>query len=172
VRKLAVSGTAFLAVGILVFLLGHVNHQSNLAEAQEAPGDPELRVELQIDGISGFFTECSGLGSEHELEERKAHGVIRKIPGRLKWGDITLKRGISSDTAMWEWRKLVEQGDMERARKNGSIIMFDRSSNPIAKWNFENAWPSKITGASQKADSNEFGVEEVTLVTESVDRVR
>jgi phage tail-like protein len=162
-----------LAVGILVFLLGHVNPRSNLAEAQEGPGDPQLRVELQIDGISGFFTECSGLGSEHELDEKKDHKVIRKIPGRLKWDNITLKRGIGSDTGMWVWRKLVEQGDMERARKNASIIMYDNSSTPIAKWNLKKAWPSKITVNSLDNGSNAFGFEEVTtLVTESVERVR
>jgi phage tail-like protein len=73
---------------------------------------------------------------------------------------------------MWEWRKLVEQGDMERARKNGSIIMYDRSSNPIAKWNFKKAWPSKISGPTPKDDSNGFGFEEVTLVHEFVERER
>ena len=48
--------------------------------------------------IVGAFRECSGLGSENEIVEEKASGpkdepIMKKIPGRMKWGDITLKRG-------------------------------------------------------------------------------
>lgn len=132
---------------------------------------------LELQGsITGYFTECSGIGSEHEIVEHKVvtdtgQELVQKIPGRLKWQDVTLKRGITADMQIWDWRKTVEQGEVVGARKTCSVIMFDRNYKEVARWNFENAWPSKVSGPSVKADSNEFGVEEVTLVHEGMWRV-
>jgi phage tail-like protein len=131
---------------------------------------------LELEGaIAGYFSECSGVGSENDIIEHKVvdktgHEVVRKLPGRLKWQDVTLKRGITSDLQIWKWRENVVQGKMSDARKNITVTMLDRSYQPVAKWHFTNAWPSKVTGPSFKADSNEFGVEEVTIVHEGMYR--
>jgi len=131
---------------------------------------------LELEGvIAGYFTECNGIGSEHDIIEHKVvdeqgHEAVRKIPGRLKWIDITLKRGITSSLQIWEWRDKVVSGNMADARMNCTITMLSRDYNPVAIWNFNNAWPSKVTGPSLKADSNEFGIEEVTLVHEGMSR--
>lgn len=131
---------------------------------------------LELEGsIAGYFTECSGIGSEHEIVEHKVvdksgHEIVRKVPGRLKWQDISLKRGITSDMQIWEWRDDLVKGDVGSARKNISITMMDRTYSPVAVWHFQNAWPSKVTGPSFKSDDNSFGVEEVTLVHEGMYR--
>jgi len=131
---------------------------------------------LELEGsIAGYFTECGGIGSEHEIVEHKVvdksgHEIVRKIPGRLKWQDITLKRGITSDMQIWEWRADLVNGDVLSARKNISITMMDRKYSPVAVWHFQNAWPSKVSGPSFKSDDNSFGVEEVTLVHEGMYR--
>ena len=133
---------------------------------------------LDVQGtVAGFFTECAGLGSEHEVIEHKVvnekgQQVVQKIPGRLKWNDITLKRGVTSLMDVWEWRKLVEDGDIQTARKNGTVTMYDQSLSAVARWDFTNAWPSKVSGPTTKSDSNEIGVEEVILVCESYKRVQ
>lgn len=127
--------------------------------------------------IVGAFRECSGLGSENEVVEYKASGpngeyIIKKVPGRMQWQNITLKRGITDAMDMWEWRKLVEQGKVDEARKNGSIVMFDQSGRENARWDFEAAWPSKITGPDANADSNEVAIEELEITHEGYTRVQ
>ncbi len=124
---------------------------------------------------AGFFTEVSGIGSETEVTEQKVtdgngNTVILKIPGHQKWGDITLKRGITPNMQLWDWRRVVEQGQVDAARVNGSITMMDSQYNPVAVWEFVKAWPSKISGPSLKVDSNELGVEEITIVHEGIER--
>ncbi|MGD2207084.1 MAG: phage tail protein [Anaerolineae bacterium] len=132
---------------------------------------------VEIQGmVTGYFTECSGLGSEHEIIEHKivddnGNEVIMKIPGRLKWENVTLKRGITDNMDIWDWRKTVEDGDVESARANGSIVMFDQHLTEMARWNFENAWPLKVSGPSVKSDSNEIGIEELTIAHEGLWRV-
>ncbi len=131
--------------------------------------DPLLgfNFQLKIEGkIAGYFTECSGIGSENEIVEHKVvdeggHEIVRKIPGRLKWGDVTLKRGITQDLEIWKWRDADRKGRSEgQPAPTATITMFDRDYKPVAIWHFANAWPSKVSGPSLKADSNEFGVEE------------
>lgn len=143
-------------------------------------GDPLIgaHFEVSVGAVNGYFTEVSGLGSESEVVDHKiiAKGaketIIRKIPGRLKWGDITLKRGITANMDMYNWRKQVEQGKVEAARLDGTIIMYDQSLTPVAEWNFTKAWPSKISGPSISADGNAVGIEELVIVHEGIKRVK
>ena len=131
---------------------------------------------LEFQGaIAGYFTECNGIGSENEVIDHKivddsGREITKKIPGRLKWGDVTLKRGITDDMEIWDWREDVVKGNMDSARKNGSFVMMDRTYAVVARWNFENGWPSKVSGPALKSDSNEFGVEELVIVHEGIYR--
>lgn len=137
-----------------------------------------FNFQLEVTGtapMTGFFTEVSGIGTEHEVVEQKVvdengHELVKKVPGRIKFQDVTLKRGITADMQIWAWRKLVEDGKMADARANMSIIMLDRDYTPVARWDFINAWPSKVTGPSVKSDDNSFGIEEVTIVHEGMIR--
>lgn len=141
--------------------------------------DPLVSFNFAIDvqgQIQGFFTEVSGLGSETEVTEHKVMGekgqqVVKKIAGRLKWQDISLKRGITTNMDIWKWRKMVEEGKQLEARRNGSIIMYDQTGKEVARWNFQKAWPSKVTGPQPKADSNDIGIEELVIVHEYIERV-
>jgi phage tail-like protein len=125
--------------------------------------------------LVGAFRECTGLGSENEVVEYKASDkgkyVIKKVAGNLKWNNITLKRGITDAMDMWKWRGLVEEGKMSEARKNGTITMYNLQKEPIAKWDFINAWPSKLTGPSANAGNNEVAIEELEITHEGYKRV-
>ncbi len=131
---------------------------------------------LEIEGkLAGYFTECSGIGSENEVTDHKVvdksgREIIRRIPGRLKWTDISLKRGITSNLQIWKWRDEVVKGDMSKARHDITITMMDRMYKPVAIWNFNKAWPSKVSGPAFKSDDNAIGIEEVTIVHEGMYR--
>ena len=146
----------------------------------DAAKDPLVSAffSLTIDGkLTGAFKEVTNLGSENQVVEHKASGpsgqyVIKKLPGRLKWNDITLKQGITDSMDMWNWRKKVEEGKVDDARANGTIKMHDTSGKPVAQWNLLNCWPSKLTGPAGKADANEVAVEELVLTHEGYERVQ
>jgi phage tail-like protein len=133
---------------------------------------------FEIQGkVKGYFTECSGLGSEHEIIEHKVvtekgKEIVFKVPGRLKWENVTLKRGITDSMDIWDWRKEVENGKVDDNRRDGSVTMYDQKGDPVARWEFKRAWPSKVSGPQVKADSNEFGVEELTIAHEYIERVK
>ena len=151
-----------------------------MATEDALSGDPMIgaHFEISVGAVTGYFTEVSGLGSESEVVEHKIiakgakESIIRKIPGRLKWGDIVLKRGITKNLDMYNWRKQVEQGKVEAARLDGTIIMYDQTMTPIAEWTFTKGRPSKISGPSLQSDGNAVGVEELTVVHEGIKRVK
>jgi len=127
--------------------------------------------------VVGAFRECQGMGSHNEVVEYKASGpggqyVVHKVPGRMTWNNITLKRGITDATDMWKWRKLVEDGDVEKARKNGSIVMYSQNGTEMARWDFIRAWPSKLTGPTANAGNNEVGIEELEITHEGYERTK
>src|SRR5262245_34658671 len=90
----------------IAFLLGQ-----GQASAQET-----LQAAVVIDGsIIGYFSECSGMGSENEIIENIVHTpqeIIQKIPGRLKLQNITCRRPLGTNSSLWKWRGFVEQGNV------------------------------------------------------------
>jgi phage tail-like protein len=139
---------------------------------------PAFHFYAEIDGITqAIFRECSIPGSENQVIEyreggKKGENIVRKQPGPLKWGDITLKRGLTDNVELWKWRKEVEDGKIDSARKNMSICLYDQANNEVARWNIKDAWPSKIDGGSVNATGNEIVVESITIVNEGVERVK
>lgn len=146
--------------------------QSHAQTSGKEAGDVVFLLEMS-NGITGYFNWASGFGSVNEIVEHKVVTkdgveVVRKIPGRLKWEDITLKRGITSNLEMWKWRKMVEDGALEKARSDGSVYVLDRKMQPVAQWDFKNAWPSAITGPVRSEEG--IGLEEITIVHEYLER--
>lgn len=129
----------------------------------------------EIDGVLiAQFKEASGLSTEIKViehEEVLASGqpIIKMIPGPRKWEAIVLKRGKTEDHGWWEWIDSVHSGDITSARRNGSIILFAYDRTERARYNFLNAWPSKVNISGLKADGAEVIIEEVTLVHEGLE---
>ncbi len=142
--------------------------------------DPLVSVNFYVDvggKVTGMFKECSGLGSESDVVEHKVvtKGGIpttMKVPGTLKWQNVVLKRGVTNDMEIWNWRKQVEDGKVEGARKDGSITMYNQAMKEVARWNFVSAWPIKVSGPSLNAGTNEIAVEELTISHEGMKRVK
>jgi phage tail-like protein len=133
---------------------------------------------LEIDGITqALFRECSGLDSESNIIEYKEAGkngqtIIKKVPGELKWSNIVMKRGVTEVLELWEWRQQIEDGKVDDARKNGSVVMYNQNNEEMARWNFEAGWPSKITGPQLNANNNDIAIEEITICHEGLKRVK
>jgi phage tail-like protein len=119
---------------------------------------------------------ASGIGSETEVIDEKGSDngkpYNHKLPGRLTWTEVTLKRGVTSAMDVWHWRQKVVEGDMQGARINCSVVaLASDGTTEVARWNFENAWPSKVSGPEMDAGGQDYMVEEITIVHEGVERV-
>ena len=44
----------------------------------------------------------------------------------------------------------------------------DEERKDVLRWNFENAWPNKISASDLKASGNEVAIESVELIVENI----
>ena len=126
---------------------------------------------VEIDGITqAHFRECSGLGSSVEVIENPEGGRAQagKLPGRVKYPNITLKWGLTDSTEMYDWHRAAVEGQIQR--KNGSIVQLDPKGDEKARWNFVDAWPTKWDGASFNAGGSDLSVETLEIAHEGVER--
>lgn len=123
-----------------------------------------------IDGVTtAGFSECSGLSMQTdpiEYREGNEPNTVRKLPGLKKFGNITLKRGFTKGTELWDWRKRVLDG--ETLRCSGSITLLNEARQPVVRWTISEAWPSKLDGPSFNAKNNEVAIETLEIVVEGV----
>ncbi len=87
-------------------------------------------------------------------------------------GEITIKRHMTSDMSMWTWRKIVEDGKVDKARVNGTITLFTPDGVAAATWTLDMAWPSAISGPDMSAKANESAVETLTIQHEGLTRTK
>jgi phage tail-like protein len=127
---------------------------------------------VELDGITrAGFRECSGLeNSQNAGEYREGTDrnlSVRKIPGLVTHGNITLSRGVTNDSKLWEWREKALKGSVER--HDISITLLDDLGQPKITWNLYECWPTSWTGPSFNATSDEIAVEQLVLSCERVE---
>jgi phage tail-like protein len=144
-----------------------------MAIGEDAIGNYAYQIE--IDKVTlAQFKEVSGLQAEIQPIEYRAlkpRGipVLKKLPGAAKWGDITLKRGKTDNPDFWKWIKEVQDGKIDSARRNASIVLYDYERGEKARFNIINAWPSKVSVGALQAGGSEVVLEECTLVHEGLE---
>jgi phage tail-like protein len=126
---------------------------------------------VEIDGVtSAGFRECSGLDtSQDPIEYREGNQprTVRKLPGLVKYANIVLKRGYAGSDELWNWRKKVVEGHVER--RAGSIIVLDDAGQEVKRWNFFEGWPAKWTGPAFNATANEVAIETLEIAHEKLE---
>lgn len=127
---------------------------------------------VELDGVTrAGFRECSGLeNSQTAIEYREGtdkNPSVRKQPGLVTHSDITLTRGITADSSLWDWRQTVMAGTVER--HNISISLLDVNGNATVTWNLFECWPRQWTGPSFNATTDDMAVEQLVLACERVE---
>ncbi|MFH1462873.1 MAG: phage tail protein [Pseudomonadota bacterium] len=121
--------------------------------------------------IVGGFKSISGMDSETEIIEFKQGNdmVVRKKPGRTTYANIVLERGYTATDDLWQWRKNIEDGKIDR--RSGSIIILDNDGQTeVARYNFYEGWPCKWYVPDMDADKSAMAIEKVEIAVEKVER--
>lgn len=121
--------------------------------------------------IVGGFKSVSGMDSETEVIEFKQGNdmVVRKKPGRTTYSNIVLERGYTATDDLWQWRKNIEDGKIDR--RSGSVIILDQDGqSEVARYNFYEGWPCKWFVPDMDADKSSMAIEKVEIAIEKVER--
>jgi phage tail-like protein len=121
------------------------------------------RFAVEVDGtIMATFSECSGLSAtvrNDKWEEGGANQTTIKFPGRVDYGNITLKHGISYSTDLFDWFMKVLRN--EKARKELTVKLVTQDLEEMRSWHFARAFPVKWTGPTLQTTSNAIAIETI-----------
>jgi phage tail-like protein len=122
-----------------------------------------------LDVAVGGFSECGGLEMTLQVEDYKEggnNGQLLKFPTRVTWSNITLKRGISVGTALWDWHYGFVEG--KGKRRDGVIMLLNDLRLPNNIWCFRRGLPVKYTGPSLNATQNNVAIESIEIAHEGI----
>ena len=127
---------------------------------------------VEIDGIaSSAFKSVSGLAGEAEvIEYREGSDPVsssRKLPGRVRYPNVRLSRGLTTSRDLWDWWETVVNGTVER--RNVAITLLDDSRTPVLRWLLRDAWVAKFEAPELDASANEVAIETLELAHERLE---
>ncbi len=131
---------------------------------------------LELDGITeGVFKEAFGFEAriapiEYRAAGRGGQSILQKIPGSVSWTNIVLRRGLSSDAALWDWWQTVEQTGAEGNRKNGTLTCYNAENLAVVRYSFRRGWICRYKGPTMDVSKNEIAIEEIEICHEGLSR--
>ncbi len=128
------------------------------------------RFLIEISGVqAGYFKSMSGLASKQDMIEYRYGGdrTVRRKPGRVSFTNLVLEKGFTTDSALFDWRKEIAEG--EKTKQDVSVIVLDHDGSEQVRYNCYKCWPVSWEGPSLVAGAGETAVEKVELAVEKVE---
>ncbi len=137
-----------------------------------------FRYRLEIDSIeqTGFSEVTVGDSSTDPIEYREGDEptTARKLNGLNKYGNITLKWGITESTELADWHQLVvdDATPLDDARRAVVIRVQNEAGEEKAAFEVVKAWPCKYDPSDMNATGNEVAIDTLELCNEGIRRIQ
>ncbi len=147
------------------------NFQISLIDATSSMAAPVTTVALSsvVDRPAGGFSECTGLDGALEVEDYMEGGNnagVLRFPTRIKWEPLRLKRGLTTNTELWDWYYGFAEG--RTARKDGVIVVRGSDGRPHTVWGFRRGLPIKYSGPQLNASQNQVAIVSLEIAHEGL----
>ncbi|MFC5278906.1 phage tail protein [Halorubrum rubrum] len=134
-----------------------------------------IRFLLEIDGVEkAGFSRCSLPTARTDvIEYREGNDppTPRRLGGLGRHDPLVLESGVTDGSlALYEWRKLVEQGKLDEARRPIAVVLLDEEDSSGPRWELRDAWPSRYVAPDLDADRSEVAIERLGIVHEGMER--
>jgi len=144
-----------------------------MAEQTPSPGGyyPPVGFHFRVEflGIGNDndirFQSVAGLTMEYDTETFKEGGENRfehKLPVRTKFADLSLKRGMLTDSDIIQWCLDAFQ-NREFQPVDINITLLNEEHQPLKTWQVHRAWPRKWSVSDFNAQENSLVVETLEL---------
>lgn len=132
----------------------------------------KFKVEVNDLGEMEFSEASGGEDSFESFEYREANYInasLIKEKGIFKYGNITLKYGVTSDTKIRNWLKAV--GTANIGYKDVVIsLLADDYKTVLATWTLEAAMPIKLVLSDFNASCDVLAIESLDLTCKTIVR--
>ena len=126
---------------------------------------------VQWGGARIGFLEVSGLSVSTQVLEYREGGSpessVPKMPGKIEFSNIILKRGImKGDNDFYLWFNTIQGNKVER--RDITIQLLDETHSPVVVWKIRNAFPVRIQYSGLHAICQSIALEEMEICYESM----
>jgi phage tail-like protein len=135
-------------------------------------------VELRLPGSDhalchAAFCECDGLELRRAittLRDGGDAGSVRLLPGPESFGNVTLRRGMTSTFDLWGWWERVRRDPGVRASCDVIVLSPDLAEERV-RFRLHRCLPAKITGPALDAKGNDIAIESLEIACEGIEIV-
>ncbi len=138
----------------------------------EKAGATAATFVVEVDGVEiGRFSEISGLQVDVQVEEYAEggeQGFVHKLPGRLTWPNLVLKRGVTNDDNLFGWVQEAAGDGFVKAkgktvRRTAGITLMGADGTRLRTWRVVDALPVRWSGPTLASASSELPEEELEI---------
>jgi phage tail-like protein len=135
-----------------------------------------------------MFTECSGIGAKRGFDSVREGGVndhAHILPGPMEYSNITLKRGVSLSTELWDWFETgkfdynVQRRDItiyqyspEVVAANGASAAADKHAGAVKTWSLANAFPISWKLGDLNSSNSSLVIESLEIAHEGLSLIK
>jgi phage tail-like protein len=147
-----------------------------MANAQYPFTTFNFEVQLTIDNASSLglssplcdseFAECDGLEMTMEPKTvREGGNNIQQIHlvGPVTYGNLTLKRGMTSNLDLWKWFSLATGNTRRGTKARGVILMRNGNGRNTVRFRLMDCLPLKIKAPALNAKDGILAIEEMQI---------
>ena len=112
---------------------------------------------FEVDGVQiGMFAQVSGLELKVDVityEEGGVNGFVHKLPGRMTWPHIVLRRGVCDSDALFSWTAKTsgpafEANGNKLARSTGAITAIGSDGGRLRAWELQQVFAVRLDRAA------------------------
>lgn len=132
-------------------------------------------VEIHRDGegsplVGASFSECDGLEMTMDVKTiREGGNPMRaiRVNGAVSFANLTLKRGMTEDFALWTWFQDSQRNP--RLRADAEVVMLaPDGSGERARFQLSRCLPVKLRAPALSATASGIAIEELQLAYETL----
>ena len=132
-------------------------------------------VEIKVDGVAmqvvdAAFSECDGLEMTMDVKtirEGGNNGRQIRLTGPLTFGQVTMKRGMTSNLELWDWFNLMLSDQSLRADAEVVIFAADGETER-ARFQLSRCVPVKLKSPPLNAKDGAVAIEELQIAYEKL----
>lgn len=112
------------------------------------------------------FSELDGLEMSMEPKTVREGGNNTEqinLVGPVKYSNLTLKRGMTSNLDLWKWFMASAGNTARSTRASGTILVKDAKGNNRARFNLYGCLPIKVKAPAFNAKDGGIAIEEMQI---------
>src|SRR5262245_59636777 len=127
---------------------------------------------------AGEFAECDGIEMTIEpktIREGGNNSQPLHFVGPVSYGQLVLKRGMTTDFGLWEWFEAVQRTDGHGIRASGQIAIQSADNVPDSRtdlvvFSLTGCLPLKLKSPALNAKDGLIAIEEMQVAYETLTR--